>query len=71
MVDELDERIDECGHELARLGVDHPYIPLLLTVPGVGPLLALHHRVRDRRQRGTQLDRGDLFKERDGVVSRS
>ena len=26
--------------ELARLGADHPYIPLLLTVPGVGPLLA-------------------------------
>jgi transposase len=36
MVDELDERIDECGRELARLGADHPYIPLLLTVPGVG-----------------------------------
>jgi len=40
MVDELDERIDECGRELARLGADHPYIPLLLTVPGIGPLLA-------------------------------
>jgi transposase len=40
MVDELDERIDECGRELARLGADHPYVPLLLTVPGVGPLLA-------------------------------
>ena len=40
MVDELDERIDECGRELARLGADHPYIPLLLTVPGAGPLLA-------------------------------
>ena len=39
-VDELDERIDECGRELARLGADHPYIPLLMTVPGVGPLLA-------------------------------
>ena len=40
MLDELDERIDECGRELARLGADNPYIPLLLTVPGVGPLLA-------------------------------
>jgi transposase len=40
MVDELDERIDECGRELARLGANHPYIPLLLSVPGVGPLLA-------------------------------
>jgi len=26
--------------KLARLGVDHPYVPLLLTVPGVGYLLA-------------------------------
>jgi len=40
MLDELDERIDECGRELTRLGADHLYIPLLLTVPGVGPLLA-------------------------------
>ena len=40
MVDELDQRIDDCGREIARLGADHPYIPLLLTVPGVGPLLA-------------------------------
>jgi transposase len=40
MLDELDERIDERGRELARLGADHPYIPLLPTVPGVGPLLA-------------------------------
>ena len=40
MVDELDERIDACGRELARLGADHPYIPLLLTVPGVGWVLA-------------------------------
>jgi transposase len=40
MVDELDARIDECGREIARVGADHSYIPLLLTVPGVGPLLA-------------------------------
>jgi transposase len=40
MLDELDERIDECGRELARLGADHPYIPLLMTVPGVGPVTA-------------------------------
>ena len=51
MVDELDERIDECGRELARLGADHPYIPLLLTVPGVGPLLAYTIASRDRRHR--------------------
>ncbi|MGD0019034.1 MAG: transposase, partial [Candidatus Limnocylindrales bacterium] len=40
LVDELDQRIDECGREIIRLGADHPYIPVLLTVPGVGPLLA-------------------------------
>ncbi len=40
LVDELDERIDECGRELIRLGADHPYIPLLMTVPGVGPVTA-------------------------------
>ena len=32
--------VRECGRELARLGADHPYIPLLLAVPGVGRLLA-------------------------------
>jgi transposase len=40
MVDELDTRIDACEADLRRLGVDHPAIPLLLTVPGIGPILA-------------------------------
>jgi transposase len=40
MVDELDTRIDACEADLRRLGFDHPAIPLLLTVPGVGPILA-------------------------------
>jgi transposase len=40
MVDDLDERIDACAKELRTLGADHPYIPLLLTVPGVGHVLA-------------------------------
>jgi transposase len=40
MVDELDVRIAECARELRQLGADHLYIPLLLTVPGVGWVLA-------------------------------
>jgi transposase len=30
----------ECERELCRLGVDHRYLPLLLTVPGIGWVLA-------------------------------
>ena len=40
MVDELDERIRACTEELRTLGADHPSIPLLMTVPGVGWVLA-------------------------------
>jgi len=40
MVDELDERIRICTEELRTLGADHPSIPLLMTVPGVGWVLA-------------------------------
>jgi transposase len=40
MVDELDARIDACARDLRSLGADHPSIPLLLTVPGVGHILA-------------------------------
>jgi len=40
LVDELDERIRACTEELRALGADHPAIPLLMTVPGVGWVLA-------------------------------
>ncbi len=40
MVDELGAEIDTCERDLRRLGADHPAIPLLLTVPGIGPILA-------------------------------
>ncbi|HEY8868652.1 MAG TPA: hypothetical protein VIM30_04610 [Candidatus Limnocylindrales bacterium] len=40
MIDELDARIDACEAELRALGAEHPSIPLLLTVPGVGWVLA-------------------------------
>ena len=40
MVDDLDARIAGCAADLRALGADHPAIPLLLTVPGVGWVLA-------------------------------
>ena len=40
MVDDLDERIAACAKDLRALGADHPSIPLLLTIPGVGHVLA-------------------------------
>lgn len=40
MVDDLDARIAGCAAELRALGADHASIPLLLSVPGVGWVLA-------------------------------
>src|SRR6266542_3009784 len=40
LIDELDHEISDCEHELRRLGADHRYVPLLLTVPGIGWVLA-------------------------------
>jgi len=40
LIDRLDEDIHGCTRELERLGVDHRYMPLLRTCPGVGWVLA-------------------------------
>jgi transposase len=40
MIDDLNVEIAAAEADLRGLGPDHPYIPLLLSVPGVGPLLA-------------------------------
>jgi transposase len=40
MIDELDREIDHCERELVRRGADHAYVPLLLTLPGLGSVLA-------------------------------
>jgi transposase len=40
LIDQLDEEIAACEAELRRLGADHAYVPLLLTVPGIGWVLA-------------------------------
>lgn len=39
-LDALEAEIRGCEAELTRLGADHPYVPLLETVPGIGPILA-------------------------------
>jgi transposase len=40
LIDELDEEIAACEAELRALGAQHRYVPLLLTVPGIGFVLA-------------------------------
>jgi len=40
LVDDLDRRIARCEAELRAMGADHRYVPLLVTVPGIGPTLA-------------------------------
>ncbi len=40
LIETLDEQISTCEGELRTLGADHPYVPLLLTVPGIGWVLA-------------------------------
>jgi len=40
LIDELESQISACESELQRLGADHRYVPLLLTVPGIGWVLA-------------------------------
>lgn len=40
MIDQLDRRIAAAEAELHALGAEHPYIPLLRTIPGIGWVLA-------------------------------
>jgi transposase len=39
LIDDLDTQIDGCERELRRLGADHPYVPLLMTAPGIAWVL--------------------------------
>ena len=39
LIDDLDEQINGCEAALRAFGADHPYVPLLTTVPGIGPVL--------------------------------
>jgi transposase len=40
LIDDLERRIAEINRELKAGGADHPYVPWLLTVPGIGWVLA-------------------------------
>jgi transposase len=40
LIDYLHSEIDAIERELRATGADHPYVPLLLTVPGIGWVLA-------------------------------
>lgn len=40
LIDDLDRQIDARERELRELGADHPYVVLLLSVPGIGWVLA-------------------------------
>lgn len=40
LIETLDQQIDELERELQTLGADHPYVPLLRTVPGIAWVLA-------------------------------
>jgi len=37
LIDYLEREIAEINHDLRASGADHPYVPLLLTVPGTSP----------------------------------
>ncbi len=39
LIDAIDEQIDGIERDLRRLGADHPYVPLLMTAPGIGWVL--------------------------------
>jgi transposase len=40
LIDELEREISAIERELARLGANHPYVPLLTTIPGIAWVLA-------------------------------
>jgi transposase len=40
LIDQLESQIAEINHDLRASGADHPYVPKLLTVPGIGWVLA-------------------------------
>jgi transposase len=40
LLDELEQEIAACEAELRRLGAEHRYVPLLLTIPGIAWVLA-------------------------------
>ena len=39
LIDDLEAQIDQVNRELRATGADHPYVPLLMTAPGIGWVL--------------------------------
>jgi transposase len=39
LIDQIDRQVDAVASELKYVGADHPYVPLLMTAPGVGWLV--------------------------------
>lgn len=39
LIDDLSDQISECERDLRRLGADHPYVPTLMTTPGIAWVL--------------------------------
>jgi transposase len=39
LIEHLERELDACERELRRQNLDHPYVPLLVTAPGIGPIL--------------------------------
>ena len=39
LIADLDREIDRCASEMRAQQLDHRYLPLLMTVPGIGPIL--------------------------------
>ncbi|HME02418.1 MAG TPA: IS110 family transposase, partial [Solirubrobacteraceae bacterium] len=40
LIDDLERQIDQINRDLKASGAEHPYVPLLLSVPGIGWVLA-------------------------------
>jgi transposase len=40
LIDHINTQIDQIERDLRREGADHPYVPLLMTIPGIGWVLA-------------------------------
>src|SRR5262249_2041545 len=49
LIESLDEQIATIDREPRVLGADHPYVPLLISAPGIAWNPRLHDRQRDRR----------------------
>jgi transposase len=39
LIDDLDEQVHGCAQQLRHLGADHPYVPRLMTAPGIAWVL--------------------------------